>query len=309
MPFRPRCRHPDVLAPCIPIRIDAKAFSTRIQRPFHPKMIALLKNLYAYRDLIRVLAWKNISLRYKQAYLGIAWAIFKPVMLMLIFTLVRSLVGIDSGDIPYPVLVFAALMPWTFFQESVSDGINSIVGNTALIRKIYFPREVLPLTSVTTKLVELGINVLILTGLLAWYRMVPGVHMLWAPLLILYTVLAALTVVLVGAALNVYFRDIGAALPVVLSLLMYASPVMYPLQLVKDKLLTQQAAGAWSDLLYMLYTLNPLAGIIDGFQSAVLRNQQPEMGALIPGAVLVMILLPLSYHYFKHAERHFADAI
>lgn len=295
--------------PCIPIRSEARAFPTRLQRPFLTKMIALLKNLYAYRDLILVLAWKNISLRYKQAYLGIAWAIFKPVMLMLIFTLVRSLVGIDSGELPYPVLVFAALMPWTFFQESVSDGINSIVGNTALIRKIYFPREVLPLTSVTTKLVELGINVLILIGLLAWYRMVPGVHMLWAPLLILYTVLAALTVVLVGAALNVYFRDIGAALPVVLSLLMYASPVMYPLQLVKDKLLIQQAAGEWSDLLYTLYTLNPLAGIIDGFQSAVLRNQQPEMGALIPGALVVTILLPLSYHYFKHAERHFADAI
>lgn len=272
-------------------------------------MIALLKNLYGYRDLIRVLAWKNISLRYKQAYLGIAWAIFKPVMLMLIFTLVRSLVGIDSGETPYPVLVFAALMPWTFFQESVSDGINSIVGNSALIRKIYFPREVLPLTSVTTKLVELGINMLILTGLLVWYRITPGMQMLWVPLLVLYTILVALTVVLVGAALNVYFRDIGAALPVVLSLLMYVSPVMYPLQLVKDKLLVQQAVGTGSELLYLLYTLNPLAGIIDGFQRAVLGNQQPELASLMPGALLVTILLPLSYQYFKHAERHFADAI
>jgi lipopolysaccharide transport system permease protein len=272
-------------------------------------MITALKNIYDYRELMFTLAWKNVTLRYKQAYLGIAWAILKPITLMLIFTLVKSFVGIESGSIPYPILVFAALMPWTFFQESASDGVNSVVGNTALIKKIYFPREIFPITSVLTKLVELGINFVILAGLMAWYGMAPSIYVLWVPLIIGYTVLAAMTLAFVGAAINVYYRDVGQALPVLLSLMMYGSPVIYPLQLVKDKLLVQQAAGEWSSVLYTLYTLNPLAGIIDAFQSVVLRNAAPDLNAMIPGAILITVLLPLSYLYFKRAESYFADVI
>jgi len=272
-------------------------------------MLTIAKNLYDYRELMATLAWKNIALRYKQAYLGIAWAIIKPVTLMLIFTLVKSFVGIDSGSIPYPILTFAALMPWTFFQESASEGVNSVVGNTALIKKIYFPREIFPITSVLTKLVELGINFLILAGMMAWYGMLPSIYILWVPLIIAYTVLATLTLAFVGAAVNVYYRDVGAAMPVLLSLLMYASPVIYPLQLVKDKLLVQQAAGEWSNALYALYTLNPLAGIIDAFQSVVLRSQPPDLSTVIPGAILIAVMLPLSYQYFKRAESYFADVI
>jgi lipopolysaccharide transport system permease protein len=272
-------------------------------------MLTLAKNLYDYRELMATLAWKNIALRYKQAYLGIAWAILKPVTLMLIFTLVKSFVGIDSGSIPYPILTFAALMPWTFFQESASEGVNSVVGNTALVKKIYFPREIFPITAVLTKLVELGINFFILAGLMAWYHMMPSIYFLWVPVIILYTVLAALTIAFVGAAINVYYRDVAASLPLLLSLLMYASPVIYPLQLVKEKLLVQQAAGEWSNALYTLYTLNPLAGIIDAFQSVVLRGTPPDLGAMIPGAILIAILLPLSYLYFKRAESYFADVI
>jgi lipopolysaccharide transport system permease protein len=272
-------------------------------------MIQVAKNIYEYRELMATLAWKNIALRYKQAYLGIAWAIVKPVTLMLIFTLVKTFVGIESGEIPYPILVFAALMPWTFFQESTSDGVTSVVGNTALIKKIYFPREIFPITAVLTKLVELGINFIILAGLMVWYGMMPSVYILWVPLIIAYTILAALTIAFVGAAINVYYRDVGTALPVLLSLMMYASPVIYPLQLVKDKLLTEQAAGEWSNALYTLYTLNPLAGIIDAFQSVVLRSEAPGLNAMIPGAILIAILLPLSYLYFKRAESYFADVI
>ena len=272
-------------------------------------MVKIFRDLIEYRELALALAWKNVTLRYKQAYLGIAWAIIKPVMLMLIFTLVKSFVGIESGDVPYPVLVFAALMPWTFFQESASEGVNSVVSNTALIKKIYFPREIFPITSVLTKLVELGISFLILAGLMVWYQMLPSIYILWVPFIILYSVLAALTIAFAGAAINVYYRDVGAALPVLLSLLMYASPVIYPLQLVKDKLLVQQAAGEWSDTLYTLYTLNPLAGIIDAFQSVVLRSAPPDLFAMIPGAIMIAILLPLSYLYFKRAESYFADVI
>jgi len=272
-------------------------------------MIKTIKNLYDYRELIAALAWKNIVVRYKQAYLGILWAVLKPFLLMLIFTLVRSFVGIDSGDTPYPILTFAALLPWIFFQESVSEGINSVTGNAALIKKIYFPREVFPLTAIVTKLVELGINFVILGVMMVYYQMAPTVHALWIPLIILYTMIVALTLSLFGAAMNVYYRDVSQALPVVLSLLMYASPVIYPLDLVKNKLVHEQAAGQWSDALYTLYTLNPLAGIIDSFQRTLLKGLPPDFDAMAPGFIATFILLPLSYLFFKRAEAWFADII
>jgi len=272
-------------------------------------VITAIKNIIDYRELIAVLAWKNITVRYKQAYLGIGWAILKPLTLMLVFTLMRSFIGIPSGNVPYPILAFAALLPWIFFQESASEGVTSVVGNAALIRKIYFPREVFPLTSIMTKLVELSHNALILAGLMMWYGMVPSVHVAWVPLIIVYIVLVSLSIAFAGAAINVYYRDVGAALPTLLALLMYASPVIYPLDLVKHKLLVQQAAGEWSDVLYTLYTLNPLAGIIDSFQNVVLRGLPPNFPAMIPGAILVAIALPISYLFFKRAEAYFSDVI
>lgn len=272
-------------------------------------MLRVAKNIYDYRELMMTLAWKSITLRYKQAYLGIAWAILKPLMLVLIFSLVRSFVGIDSGSVPYPVLTFGALLLWIFFQEATSAGVISVVGNTALIRKIYFPREIFPLTAVLTKLVEMGISFIILALLMAWYGIAPSIYALWIPALILYTSLAALSIAFAGAALNVYYRDIGNALPVLLSLVMYASPVIYPLHLVKEKLVDQQAAGEWSDLLYQVYLINPLAGLIDNFQNVLLRGLPPDFSIMLPGFVLVMCLLPLSYLYFKRAESYFADVI
>ncbi len=272
-------------------------------------MLRVAKNLYTYRELIAALAWKNIIVRYKQAYLGILWSVLKPVMLMLIFTLVRSFVGIDSGDVPYPVLTFAALLPWIFFQESASEGVNSVTANAPLIRKIYFPREVFPLTAMVTKTVELGINFLILAGLMAWYHMVPTIHIVWVPAIILYTMVVALTVSFFGAALNVYYRDVTQMLPVALSLLMYASPIIYPLDLVKRKLLVEQAAGEWSERLYTLYLCNPLAGIIDAFQRVLLKGLPPDWDTLMPGAVATAVFLPISYLFFKRAESWFADVI
>jgi len=272
-------------------------------------MLSIVKNIYAYRELIAALAWKNIVVRYKQAYLGILWAVLKPVMLMLIFTLVRSFVGIETGDIPYPILTFAALLPWIFFQESASEGVNSVTSNAALIKKIYFPREVFPLTAMVTKLVELFISFLILAGLMAYYKMMPTVHAFWVPFIIFYTMIVALTISFFGAALNVYYRDVAQALPVALSLMMYGSPVIYPLSLVHTKLIVEQAAGAWSNDLYMLYTLNPLAGIIDSFQRVVLKGLEPDFAAIYPGLALTLVILPFSYLFFKRAENWFADVI
>ncbi len=268
-----------------------------------------IQNIIQYRELVAALAWKNIAVRYKQAYLGILWAVLKPLMLVLIFTIVRSFVGIDTGSIPYPVLTFAALMPWVLFQESASKGINSVVGNAALIKKIYFPRKVFPLTGTITKLLEFCISILILAALMAWYGLAPTWQILWAPLIVVYTVVVALTISFAGAALNVYFRDVAAALPVALSLMMYLSPIIYPLALVKQKLVEQQIAGEWSQSLYLLYTANPLTGIIDAFQRSVLQGLAPDIATLGPGMVLTAVLLPFSYAYFKRAEAHFADVV
>jgi len=272
-------------------------------------MIKIINNLYQYRELIAALAWKNVVIRYKQAYLGIFWAVLKPLMLMLIFTLVRSFVGIETGDIPYPILTFAALLPWVFFQESASEGVSSITSNAPLIKKIYFPREVFPLTAMVTKLVELSISFLILAGLMIYYKMIPTIYALWAPVIILYTMLVALTISFFGAALNVYYRDVAQALPVALSLMMYGSPVIYPLSLVHKKLIVEQAAGIWSNDLYTLYTLNPLAGIIDSFQRVMLKGIPPDFDAIYPGLALTLVILPFSYLFFKRAENWFADVI
>ena len=272
-------------------------------------MIQFTRTLLRYHQLIAVMAWKQIVVRYKQSYLGLAWAILKPMMLMLVFTLLNSFVGISHGSIPYPVLAFTALIPWIFFQESISDGVISVVTNAALIRKIYFPREVFPLTGVLTKLVEFGINALILGCLMWYFRVVPAATIVWIPLLLLYTVLAALSIVLLGAAVNVFYRDVGTMLPILLQLLMYASPVIYPMSLVEKKLSVDRVAGAWSDLLLYLYRSNPIAGVIDGFQRTILYGQPPSIATLWPGMIVVAVLLPISYAVFKRAELHFADVV
>jgi lipopolysaccharide transport system permease protein len=272
-------------------------------------MIKIAQELFSFRELLITLAWRNITVRYKQAYFGLALAVLKPLLLMLIFTVVRSFVGIESGDVPYPILTFAALMPWVFFQEATSESINSIVANASLIRKIYFPREILPLTGVLTKVIELAVNFFILAGLMVYYNMTPSVYMTWVPVIIVYTMLVSLSVSLVGAALNVYYRDVGRLLPVLLNILMYLSPVIYPLSLVKEKLLVKEAAGEWSDFIYSIYTLNPLVGIIDSFQKVTLQGQPPDWSSLWPGFILTAVILPLSYRIFKRAEVYFADVI
>ncbi len=265
--------------------------------------------IFRYRELLWTLVWKEILVRYKQAYLGVAWTLLKPVMLMLVFTLMRSFIGIDSGSVPYPVLTFTALIPWVFFQEGVALGVVSIVNNATLVKKIYFPREIFPLVAVLTKVVEFCVDMLVLFGLMAWYGLYPSDQILWLPLLLAYLVLAALAVNLAGSACNVFYRDVAQLLPVAISLVMYASPIIYPLSLVKKTLLEKQAAGASSDLLYLLYTTNPLVGIVDAFQKVLLQGQPPDWNVIWPGLTLVCMALPLSYEVFKRAETSFADVI
>ena len=296
--------HPSFAARCAPPPAVAKEQLVTVTA-----MVEIARNLLNYRELIAVMAWKQIIVRYKQSYLGLAWAVLKPLTLMLVFTLLNSFVGITSGDIPYPVISFTALLPWVFFQESTSEGVGSIVYNAQLIRKIYFPREIFPLTSVLTKLVEFCINAVVLAALLFYFKVTPAATIVWIPLLVVYIILASLAVALIGAALNVFYRDIGTMLPILLQLMMYASPVIYPMSLVKQKLLVDHMAGDWSAVLYRIYTLNPMAGIIDAFQRAILHGRAPDFDVMWPGMLITALLLPLSYAAFKRAEQYFADIV
>jgi len=273
------------------------------------KIFQIIREIVTYRELLTALALKDLIVRYKQAYFGIAWSILKPILLMAIFILVRSFVGIDSGETPYPVLTLAALLPWVFFQEATADCINSLVANAMLVRKIYFPREIFLFASLLTKLVELGVNLVILTALMLLFHISPSAQLLWLPLLIVYAVAASLSFGFFGATLNIFYRDVGALLPIALSLLMYLSPIIYPLSLVQKTLLIEKNAGEWSSSLYLLYTCNPLAGLVDAFQKVLLQHTAPDPVALLPGVMLTGILLPAGYLIFKKFEPNFADVI
>ena len=184
-----------------------------------------------------------------------------------------------------------------------------MVNHANLVKKIYFPREVFPLASLLTATVQLGIGLAVLALMMAWFRWAPTWHALWLLPLLLYTMLTTLTISLAGAAMNVYARDMGQGIPLLLSMAMYLTPVIYPLDLVRKALLENQAAGAWSEAVYTLYMLNPMTGVIDGFQRALLKGQSPDWSTMAPGAILVALLLPLSYLFFKRAEAYFADVI
>lgn len=272
-------------------------------------MIAAFRSLYLYRELLQVLAWKDITLRYKQSHLGLVWLVLRPLMLVAIFMVVRSFVGIDSGSVPYALLTYCAMVPWIFFQEAASAGVGSVVNHANLVKKIYFPREIFPLASLAATSAQLLIGLVVLALMMAWYQWAPTWHALWVPLLAAYTMLVALTISLAGAAVNVYSRDASQGIPLLLGMSMYLTPVIYPLELVQRALVERQAAGAWSDTLYALYLANPMTGVIDGFQRALLKGLAPDWATMAPGALLVLVLLPLSYVFFKRAEAYFADVI
>ena len=272
-------------------------------------MLQIAKTVVTYRELLGIMAWKQIIVRYKQSYLGLVWAILKPVTLMLVFTLLNTFVAINDSAIPYPILAYTALLPWIFFQEALSEGVSSVVSNSQLIRKIYFPREVFPLAGVFTKIVEFGINAIVLALLMVYFKVLPAPTIFWVPVLLLYTIMASLAIAFTGAAANVFYRDVGTMLPIILQLMLYASPVIYPMSLVRHKLLEQHVAGSWSSLIYDLYCLNPLAGIVDGFQRTILFNQAPDLSVIAPGLIFVIVLLPISFAVFKRAEQYFADVV
>lgn len=259
--------------------------------------MSYLSDLITHRHLILSFAQRDIRAKYKQTIFGVAWAVFHPFSLMVAFTFVFSkFAQVDSEGIPYPIFTYSALIFWTCFAASVSQGTIAMAANANLVRKIYFPRETLLLAVMISALIDLGIAALVFFALLLYY----GIGLTWAslwvfPLLVLQ-ILTTLAVICVTSAVHVRFRDIGHVLPLGLLLWMLATPIAYPLSSVPASLLS-------------LYMLNPMVGIIDGYRRALLHGSPPDLAYLGSAFALALVGLTLAYLFFKRAERTFADVI
>ncbi len=253
--------------------------------------------LYRYRDLLFLWISRDFQVRYKQSLLGIGWAVVQPLALTFIFTIVFSrFVKIDTGGVPYPIFTFAALVPWTFFSTSLSLGIPSLIVNMNLVTKVYFPREILPLASIGGAFVDFLCAFVVFLGMLVVYHIPASLHMFWLiPLLIVQIALTA-AVTLLGGAVIIFYRDVRFVVPLLVQLWMYASPVVYPVEMVPVQ---------WR----VLYFLNPMAGIIDGYRRVWVLGQPPLLWALALGAAVSFTLLLISYPVFKRLEPAFADLI
>ncbi|BAY94725.1 MULTISPECIES: ABC transporter permease [unclassified Tolypothrix] len=256
------------------------------------------KDLWRYRELLYFLAWRDILVRYKQTFIGIAWALIRPFLTMVVFTVVfGNLAKLPSEGAPYPILVFAAMLPWQFFSNALGECSNSLIANANLISKVYFPRLIVPISAVTVSFVDFMISGIILLGLMAWYNFIPGWRILTLPLFIAIAFAASMGVGLWLAALNVEYRDFRYIVPFIMQFGLYISPVGFSSSVVPEK---------WR----LLYSLNPMVGVIDGFRWAIIGG---DSSIYLPGFILSMLLviflLITGIWYFRRMERTFADVI
>jgi lipopolysaccharide transport system permease protein len=253
--------------------------------------------LWRYRELLGFLAARDIKLRYKQTVLGVAWAVIQPLFTMLVFSIFFGrLGGIPSEGIPYPLFALCALLPWQLFAYALTQSSNSVVNEQRLITKVYFPRLIVPISSVLSGLMDFGVAFLLLLAMMAWYGVTPGWTVVTVPLFVLLAVAAALAVGLWLAALNVQYRDFRYTIPFLTQFWMFASPVAYPSSLVPP---------AWRPL----YGLNPMAGVIEGFRWALVNKADPSWGLLAMSAAAVLVLLTGGLFYFRRMEKTFADVV
>jgi len=256
-----------------------------------------LRDLWEYRELLYFLTWRDIKVRYKQTALGAAWAIIQPFMTMVVFSLFFGrLAGISSNGLPYPIFAYCALLPWNYFAGALDRAGNSLVGSANLITKVYFPRVVIPLSAVLAGLLDFGIAFVVLVGMMLVYGIVPTIAILTLPLFLLLAMLTALGVGLWLSALNVQYRDVRYALPFLVQFWLFASPVAYPASLVPEP---------WR----VLYGLNPMAGVVEGFRWALLGQVTPPGPLLATSVVVVCVLLASGLFYFQKMEETFADVV
>jgi lipopolysaccharide transport system permease protein len=256
-----------------------------------------LRELWTYRDLLYFLIWRDVKVRYKQTVIGAAWAVLQPLLTMLTFLLVfRKLAKVPSDGLPYPIFAYTALLPWGLFSGAVTRSSSSIVGQSHLISKVYFPRLAVPISATLSGLVDFAVAFTLLGIMMAWYRVIPSWNVLALPIFLLFALITALGVGLWTSALNVYYRDVGHAIPFLMQLWMFATPIGYPVSLVPEK---------WR----LLFSLNPLAGVIEGFRWALLGKESPDFAVITCSGIAVIALLFTGIVYFKRMERTFADVI
>jgi lipopolysaccharide transport system permease protein len=257
-----------------------------------------LKELWDYRELLYFLIWRDVKVRYKQTAIGATWAIIQPLLTMVIFTLVfDKFAKVPSNGLPYPIFSFAALLPWLYFSKGLTQSTLSLVNNGNLITKVYFPRLLLPISALFAGFVDFGISFVVLLGMLFWYGITPNGNALYLPAFILLMTLTALSVSLWLCVFNVRYRDVGQAVPFLIQIWMFASPVAYPASAVPDD---------WR----LLYNLNPMAPVIEGFRWALLLGQRtldvPVIGVSV---AMVLALLISGIIFFKRMEETFADVV
>jgi len=256
-----------------------------------------LRELWAYRELLYFLVWRDIKVRYKQTALGAAWAIIQPFFTMVVFSVFfGSLAKMPSDGIPYPIFAFAALVPWTFFANGLTQASNSLVGNSALIKKVYFPRLAIPIAGVLSNLVDFAQAFVVLLLMMVYFKLWPTVAILWLPLLLLLAFVTALGVGLWFSALNVEFRDVRYVVPFLTQFWMFATPVAYPSSLLHEPWRT-------------LYGLNPMAGVVEGFRWALLGNANAPGPLIWASAAAALVILVSGAFYFRRMERTFADVV
>lgn len=255
-----------------------------------------LLDLWHYRELFFMLAWRDVLVRYKQTVIGVAWSVIRPLLGMIVFTVVFGKIAkLPSGDVPYLLLVFAGMMIWQFFSNTVSTGSESLLGNSSLISKVYFPRLIIPSTSMTVSLVDFLISAVVFIPLLAYFRWIPTWRILCLPLFVILAAVISLGVVYTVASMNVKYRDFRYVIPFAIQLGMYISPVGFASAVVPEK---------WR----LLYSLNPLVGVIDGLRWCMFGTPV-YIPALIVSVVFGTMLLSGGYFLFRRMEREFADFI
>jgi lipopolysaccharide transport system permease protein len=256
-----------------------------------------LKELWAYRELLYFLIWRDVKVRYKQTALGAAWAILQPVFTMIVFSLFFGRLGkIPSDGIPYPLFSFAALVPWTYFSHGLSQASNSLVGSANLIKKVYFPRLSIPIASVASGLVDFVLAFLVLLGMMLYYGMLPGLKVIWLPLLLLLTLTTSLGVSLWLSALNVHFRDVRHIIPFLTQFWLFATPIAYPSSLLSEPWRT-------------LYSINPMVGVVEGFRWALLGTETAPGPMIIVSSLAAVAILVSGVFYFRRLEKTFADVV
>ena len=256
-----------------------------------------LAAIWEYRELLYFMVWRDVKIRYKQTVIGVGWAVLQPLIQMVIFTVIfGKFAGIPSDDFPYPIFAYTALLPWNYFASALQRCISSVVGDSGLISKVYFPRLILPIAGTVSGVFDFLVSFTLLIGMMIWYQIPVSWLVITLPLFLILAQLTALAVGLWFSALNVRYRDVGHAVPFIIQIWMFLSPVVYSVNLIPEK---------WR----LLYGLNPMVGVIEGFRWALLGKASPDFSMMAVSALVVGAILFGGLIFFRKMEQTFADVV